>query len=250
MTTESQPRVLVWCDDARGRDLPPAAAALHPEGIAATVAGAVLEQLGSDARVATAGLEDAEQGLAEAALAACDVLVWWGHEQHEALADETAERVQRHVLAGMGLVVLHSGHHAKPFRRLMGTTCDLVYREGADEELIWCLDPAHPIAAGVEQPIPVGRHEMYGEPFEIPTPDELVFVSAFSGGEVFRSGCCFRRGSGRIFYFSPGHESDPVYEHPQVRRVIGNAIRWARPTARRPLAALASCEAEPHWGAR
>ena len=70
---------------------------------------------------------------------------------------------------------------------------------------------------------------MYGEYFDIPQPDELLFISSFSGGEVFRSGCCFRRGQGRIFYFSPGHELYPIYYQPEIQRILANAARWVRP---------------------
>ena len=221
--------VLVWSDDAEGRELEPAAAReLHPGGIAATVADALRAQLGDAARVEASGLHAPEQGVPAERLATADVLVWWGHEAHDEVTDATAARVQRAVLDGLGLIVLHSGHHAKPFRALMGTSCDLAaWREDADEERIWTVDPGHPIAAGVERPIHLARHEMYGEPFDVPAPDELVFVSAFSGGEAFRSGCCWRRGRGRVFYFGPGHETDPVYDHPQIRLVLGNAVRWA-----------------------
>ncbi len=221
--------MLVWSDDAEGAELEPAAAReLHPRGVAATVADALRATLGESARVTESGLHAPEQGVADERLAAADVLVWWGHEAHDHVTDATAARVQRAVLGGLGLVVLHSGHHAKPFRALMGTSCDLAsWREDTDAELIWTVDPAHPIAAGVERPIRLPRHEMYGEPFDVPAPEQLVFVSAFSGGEAFRSGCCWRRGAGRIFYFGPGHESDPVYDHPQIRLVLGNAARWA-----------------------
>jgi trehalose utilization protein len=222
--------VLVWADDGAGADLKPAEArALHPRGIAETVAEALRAQLGDAAAVTTTGLHEPQQGVSDERLAAAaDVLVWWGHEAHEQVSEETAARVQRAVLGGLGLIVLHSGHHSKPFRRLMGTSCDLAaWREDQDEERIWTVDAGHPIAAGVERPIVLPRHEMYGEPFDVPAPDELVFVSAFSGGEAFRSGCCWRRGAGRVFYFGPGHETDPVYDHPQIRRVLGNAVRWA-----------------------
>jgi trehalose utilization protein len=226
-------RVIVWSDDDAGAALEGAATQLHPGGVAATLGRVTREQLGSRASVHVAGLHEAHDGLPEGLLGAADVLVWWGHEAHEEVAEHTVDRVQRHVLAGLGLVVLHSGHHAKIFRSLTGTSCDLSWREGDDDELIWTVEPAHPIAAGIPQPIVLGRHEMYGEPFAIPAPDELVFISAFTGGEVFRSGCCFHRGAGRIFYFSPGHETFPVYEHPHVRRVIGNALRWAAGSQRR-----------------
>jgi trehalose utilization protein len=221
--------VLVWSDDVAAADLMPAQTrVLHPRGIAATVAEALRAQLGDAARVTTAGLHEPQQGVSAERLAAADVLVWWGHEAHDAVTDATTERVRRAVLDGLGLIVLHSGHWSKPFRALMGTSCDLAaWREGEDEERIWTVAPGHPIAAGVERPIVLARHEMYGEPFDVPAPDELVFVSAFSGGEAFRSGCCWQRGEGRVFYFGPGHETDLVYDHPQIRLVLGNAVRWA-----------------------
>lgn len=221
--------VVVWADDRAGADLEGEAAALHPDGIAVAI-GAALRTQPASGVVTVAGLHEPDQGLAEERLAAADVLVWWGHKAHDEVADETASRVERHVLEGLGLVVLHSGHHSKPFRQLMGTSCDLTWREGDDEELIWTVVPAHPIAAGVDHPIRLGRHEMYGEPFDVPAPDALVFISSFTGGEVFRSGCYFDRGVGRIFYFGPGHETWPVYEHPQVRLVLANAVRWAART--------------------
>lgn len=220
-------RAIVWSDDRSGPALEPAAARLHPDGVAATIADAIRGQLGAEADVSTAGLHEPDQGLADATLTGADVLIWWGHEGHEQVSDQTVTRVHRHVLEGLGLLVLHSGHHSKIFRRLTGTSCDLQWREADDEELIWTVDPSHPIAAGIEQPIRLGRHEMYGEPFAIPAPDQLVFISSFTGGEVFRSGCCFYRGNGRIFYFSPGHETDPVYEHPQIQQVLANAVIWS-----------------------
>jgi trehalose utilization protein len=144
---------------------------------------------------------------------------------------EVVERVWARVLDGMGLIVLHSGHHSLIFKRLMGTTCDLKWREGNDHERIWVVEPGHPIAAGLGETIELEHEEMYGERFDVPAPDTLVLVSWFNGGEVFRSGCCYTRGRGKIFYFRPGHESYPTYFHPDVQRVISNAVRWAAPVA-------------------
>ena len=138
-------------------------------------------------------------------------------------------KVHQQVLAGMGLLALHSAHYSKIFTRLMGTTCSLAWRNSADTELVWTVNPAHPIAAGVPHPVVIDQQEMYGEVFDIPPPEELVFLSTFSGGEVFRSGCCWRRGKGRIFYFSPGDQEYPVYHHPDIKRVLANAVQWARP---------------------
>ena len=161
-------------------------------------------------------------------MADTDVLTWWGHAAHGEVDDEVVDRVHRHVLAGMGLVVLHSGHWSKIFGKLMGTTCTLRWRSEHDRELVWTVDPTHPIAQGVPNPIVIDEQEMYGEYFDIPVPDELVFISGFTGGEVFRSGCTFKRGFGKIFYFSPGDQDFPVYFHKDVRRVISNGVQWAR----------------------
>jgi trehalose utilization protein len=182
-------RVLVWNEHVHERERTEVAA-IYPDGIHCALKAAIERHLAADVAVAT--LADAEQGLGGEALAATDVLVWWGHMAQETVRDERAEAVAARVRDGMGLVVLHSGHISKPFRLLMGTSCMLRWREGDDRHLMWTVDPAHPLAAGLPSPLDVGRDEMYSEPFGIPQPDELVFISGFSGGEVFRSGCCFR----------------------------------------------------------
>jgi trehalose utilization protein len=174
-----------------------------------------------------ATLDEPDHGLTDEALAATDVLTWWGHVAHPEVDDRVVDRVHRRVLDGMGLIVLHSGHHSKIFRRLMGTSCDLKWREAGERERIWVIDPAHPIAAGLEESFVIDHEEMYGEHFDVPAPDALVLASWFPGGEIFRSGCCYERGRGRIFYFRPGHETHPTYYQPEVRRVIANAARWA-----------------------
>ena len=220
-------RVTVWGEN-RHEQTEEHVARLYPDGMHAAIAAGITENLGADCVVRTATLDDPEHGLTEDALAGTDVLTWWGHQAHDEVADEVVARVQRHVLSGMGLVVLHSGHYSKIFRALMGTTCRLRWRNGDDRELLWTVDPTHPIAQGVPQPLEVGTDEMYGEFFDIPAPDELVFISSFTGGEVFRSGCTFRRGHGRIFYFRPGDQDYPVYHRAGVRKVIANGVRWAR----------------------
>ncbi|ADB31432.1 protein of unknown function DUF1037 [Kribbella flavida DSM 17836] len=229
-------RVLVWGEN-RHEQRDASVAAIYPDGMHTTIKQGIEQNLGAAATVATTTLDEPEHGLTAEVLAATDVLVWWGHLAHGDVADEVVERVQQQVLAGMGLVVLHSGHYSKIFQRLMGTSCSLRWRNERDRELVWTVDPTHPIAQGVPQPIEIEAQEMYGEFFDIPVPDELVFVSNFSGGEVFRSGCTFRRGHGRIFYFSPGDQEYPVYHHQAVRRVIANGVAWAhqdRPARKAP----------------
>jgi trehalose utilization protein len=227
VTTMSVLNVLVWGEN-RHEQLEEHVAKIYPDGMHTTIARGIEENLGAGCAVRTATLDDPEHGLTEEALQRTDVLVWWGHAAHDEVADDVVERVHRHVLAGLGLVVLHSGHWSKIFTKLMGTSCTLRWRSEHDRELIWTVDPTHPIAEGVPHPLIIEEDEMYGEFFDIPAPDELVFISTFSGGEAFRSGCTFRRGYGRIFYFRPGDQDYPTYHHKDVRRVIANGVRWAR----------------------
>jgi trehalose utilization protein len=222
------PRVTVWNEYRHEKTSEPIAK-IYPEGIHGTIAAALREH-GLEARTAT--LDEPEHGLTDAVLSETDVLVWWGHMAHGDVADEIVDRVHRRVLDGMGLIVLHSGHFSKIFRRLMGTTCELKWRESNDREIMWVVAPGHPITEGLGEKIVIDDEEMYGEHFDIPAPETLVFVSWFTGGEVFRSGACYQRGAGKIFYFRPGHETLPTYHHPDVQRVIANAARWAAPTHR------------------
>lgn len=207
-------------------------AAIYPDGMHETIAAFLRRDAEFD--VSTAWLDQPEHGLTEARLARTDVLVWWGHMAHGDVADAVVDRVQRRVLEGMGLIVLHSGHYAKIFKRLMGTTCSLKWRESTDKERVWNVAPHHPITAGLGEYFEIPAEEMYGEPFGIPQPDELIFISWFTGGEVFRSGATWQRGNGRVFYFRPGHETYPTYHDANVQRVITNAVLWARPTVNIP----------------
>ncbi|MDQ0689206.1 ThuA domain-containing protein [Arthrobacter sp. W4I7] len=200
---------------------------IYPDGIHGAIA-AGLRSYYPDAEITTAVLAtDDEHGLDEEILAETDVLLWWGHMAHHEVSDAVVERVHRHVLGGMGLIVLHSGHFAKVFTKLLGTSCSLAWRNDGERELVWTVKPSHPIAEGVDSPIVIPEQEMYGELFDIPDPDDLIFISSFAGGEVFRSGVTFTRGKGRIFYFSPGDQEYPVYHHPQIQRVLANGVKWA-----------------------
>ena len=223
-----------------------AVADLYPAGIHSAIAE-LLQAHFADAQIVTATLSEPQHGLTAQVLDATDVLLWWGHLAHHKVEDTVVERVHARVMQGMGLIVLHSAHLSKIFRRLMGTTCNLRWREADDRELIWTVNPAHPIAAGVPQPVVLERHEMYGEFFDIPAPDELVFISSFSGGEVFRSGCCFYRGKGRVFYFSPGHETYPVFKQAGIRQVLRNAVAWACQRKPSVIVTDESPNAPPGW---
>lgn len=203
---------------------------IYPRGIHAAIAEGLDELGGAELEILTATLQEPEHGLTQGVLENTDVLLWWGHCAHDDVEDAIVDRVQKRVLQGMGLIVLHSGHFSKPFKRLMGTSCALKWREAGERERLWVINPGHPIALGLGECIELEQTEMYGEPFGIPEPEEQVFISWFEGGEVFRSGNCYHRGNGKIFYFRPGHETYPIYYNADVRRVLHNAVRWAHPT--------------------
>lgn len=224
---EQKIRVTVWNEYLHELSNP-TVAAVYPQGIHNTIA----DFLGAEAdfSVRTAVLRQEEHGLTQEVLDQTDVLLWWGHKAHGEVEDEIVERVYNRVLGGMGLIVLHSAHYSKIFRKLMGTTCSLRWRESGEKERVWVVEPGHPIAQGLDHYFEIPHTEMYGERFDIPAPDCLVLISWFQGGEVFRSGCCYHRGQGKIFYFRPGHETYPIYRQKEVQQVICNAVRWAKPT--------------------
>ena len=224
-------RVTVWNENVH-EQTHPEVLRVYPNGIH----GAIAKRLAAEAdfEVVIATLDMPEHGLDRDTLDQTDVLAWWGHLAHADVDDEIVERVHARVLEGMGLIALHSAHYSKLFKRLMGTTCSLKWREANERERVWNVAPHHPITAGLGDYFEIPHEEMYGEPFGIPTPDELIFVSWFEGGEVFRSGATWQRGHGRVFYFRPGHETCPTYHDPRVMHVIVNAVRWAQPTVRIP----------------
>jgi len=225
--SQSPIRVTVWGEN-KHEHTHEKVRAVYPNGMHNVIAEGIRENLGERVEVQTATLDQPEHGLTDEVLNNTDVLTWWGHMAHKDVSDEIVNKVHQRVLNGMGIIVLHSGHFSKIFKKLCGTSCALRWRESGDKELVWCVKPSHPIAEGLPVCIVVPEQEMYGEPFDIPEPDELVYVSSFvPGGEVFRSGACWTRGAGRLFYFSPGHETYPVYYQPEIRKVISNAVLWA-----------------------
>ncbi len=217
--------VTIW-NEGRHEKESESVAKVYPNGIHNCIA----EFLGADEElnITTATLDDEFNGLPDDVLENTDVLLWWGHMAHDDVPDELVEKIYNRVMRGMGFIALHSAHFSKPFRRLMGTTCSLKWRDG-DRERVWCINPSHPIAKGVPENFNIPVEEMYGERFDIPQPEELVFIGWFKGGEVFRSGCCWQRGLGKVFYFQPGHEENPTYYIPEVQLIIKNAVHWAAP---------------------
>lgn len=220
-------RVTVW-NEGRHEKRSAEVAGLYPKGIHGAIVEALVEAGGFAVR--TVLLDDPEHGLTQDVVDQTDVMIWWGHGYHGEVDERIVDRVHQRVLAGMGIIVLHSGHFSKIFKRLMGTSCDLKWRVDTDErEILWVTRPGHPILEGIEDHFIIPHEEMYGEYFDIPEPECTFLISSFSGGEVFRSGCTWVRGSGRVVYFRPGHETFPTYFNPNVRRVIVNAARWAAP---------------------
>ena len=179
-----------------------------------------------------AALDDPEHGLTDEVLDNTDVLIWWGHQAHDEVTEENVQRVKQHVLDGMGLIALHSAHYSNPMKELLGTSMCVRWKHGEREKLV-CVAPSHPISEGITEPVILEKEEMYGEYFDIPKPDDVIFLGWFSNEEVFRSGCTFTRGWGKIFYFQPGHEEYPIYYHPQIQRIITNAVKWAKPVNKR-----------------
>jgi len=235
-------RVTVW-NEGLHEKVSKEVAAVYPKGIH----GAIADMLGTqeDIEVRTATLRQWKNGLTDEVLENTDVLIWWGHMAHGMVSDKTVERVCKRVLRGMGFIALHSAHFSKPFKKLMGTSCSLQWREQDDHERLWVVNPAHPIAQGLPPFIEIPNVEMYGERFDIPEPQELVFLGWFSGGEVFRSGCTWQRGNGKVFYFQPGHESFPIYHMPEVQKILTNAVRWAAPLQIFPEATAPNAKVPP-----
>ncbi len=226
--------VTVW-NENRHEKTNPKVQEVYPDGIHNALASFLKEEFS----VKTATLDESEHGLTDEILTNTDVLIWWGHIAHDEVEDRIVEKVKERVLDGMGFIPLHSAHNSKLFKVLMGTrTGQLKWREANDTERLWVVDEGHPIVDGIPEVINLEKEEMYGERFGIPHPEELLFISWFSGGEVFRSGCTYKRGKGKIFYFRPGHETYPTYYHKDIQKVICNAVKWAAPMKNSPVLKL------------
>lgn len=223
-------RVTVWGENVHEKKMP-VVAKIYPKGMHEAIADGIRES--GDFTVRTATLDQPEHGLTDEVLDQTDVLTWWGHCAHGDVSDKIVDKVQQRVLQGMGLIVLHSGHYSKIFKRLLGTSCSLTWREAGEKERLWVCNPGHPIVQGLGTHFEIPHEEMYGEPFGIPAPDETLLVSWFEGGEVFRSGATWKRGNGKIFYFRPGHETYPTYHQKEVLLVIRNAAKWVAPEGSR-----------------
>lgn len=198
----------------------------YPEGLGRTLENFFNSKENITARLVT--LDMPECGLTKELLENTDVLMWWGHIAHESVPDSLVSMIHKRVLCGMGFIALHSAHMCRPLTSLLGTSCTLHWREG-DFERLFTTSPSHPIARGIPDMFELETEEMYGEYFDIPKPDDVVFTGWFRGGEVFRSGCTWTRGYGKIFYFQPGHETNPTYHNKYILKILENAVRWTAP---------------------
>lgn len=217
-------KVVVWNENVHEKKTP-GVADIYPDGIHGCIASFLRCD---DIEVKTATLDEPECGLTDDVLKETDVLIWWGHCAHASVPDEVVDRVYKYVMQGMGFIALHSTHHSKIFKKLMGTTCNLLYNECVRER-IWTIKPNHPIAEGVDSTFVLDPEEMYGEIFDIPEPMETLFIGWFNTGHVFRSGCTWVKGNGKVFYFQPGHETTPTFLNENVQKIIKNAVYWACP---------------------
>jgi len=224
-------RTLVWGENVH-EQMNKTVAEIYPKGMHNQIAK--LLAIDCNLSIKTTTLQEPEHGLTDTVLEETDVLIWWGHRAHGDVADEIVERVAKRVWEGMGLIVLHSGHFSKIFKRLMGSPCALHWREAGERERLWVINPGHPIAKGLPAYFELENEEMYGEPFSVPEPLETIFISWFQGGEVFRSGLTYRKGAGNVFYFRPGHETYPTYHDETVGHVLRNAVNWAYNSNRYP----------------
>lgn len=222
--------VTIW-DEFRHEKTVQEVKELYPDGIHAFIAQ-FLKKMDIDGTfdITLASLDEPNNGLPDEILNKTDVLLWWGHMAHHEVSDELVNKIRDRVYrGGMGFIALHSAHMSKPFQSIVGTNGILTWGDN-QHEILWNTSPAHPIAAGIPEYIDIADEEMYGEPFYIPTPDATVFTSWYEHGNVFRSGCCFLRGLGRVFYFQPGHETCKSYYNKDIQRIIYNAVLWAAPS--------------------
>jgi trehalose utilization protein len=212
-------RVRVWCEGTAPR-------AVYPNDVDGAVADHLAKSPGVDVR--RARLADPSAGLADEALDATDVLIWWGHLRHDEVPGARAEAVVKRVRAGkLGLIALHSSCASKPFKALMGMSCEPGgWREDGRPEHVKVVAPDHPIARGVV-PFTIPRSDMFAEPFEVPNPEAVVLVSSWDRGESVRSGLTWTIDKGRVVFLRTGHDAFPVLFHPSVRQVLANSTLWA-----------------------
>jgi trehalose utilization protein len=227
-------RVTVWnefLDEKRWPEI----MTLYPGGVHGYLGQLLRQDERFDVKIRC--LQDACFGLDEQTLNETDVLIYYSHvhkqEPSEAVLAQIIQRVQN----GMGIIFLHSGLFSKLASRLIGPRGKASYREYAEKERVWVIERGHPIAQGLDAYFEFPQSEMYGDPCDIPTPDELIFISWYSGGNAARSGYTYRRGAGKVFCFTPGHAWYAIMTCAPFHQVLRNAVSWAQPPAAAPIQA-------------
>lgn len=218
--------VLIWAEDKPLEEHKEGMKKIYPNGIEKRLADILM--VNEDMKIKTATMQDEDQGFSPEVLEQTDVLILWSHKHWRELEDIHVDEVCNRVKEGMGLVVLHSGHASKIFSELLGTrTQQLHWRENDERQRYYIVSPLHPIVAGIEEEyFDIPMDETYWEYFNIPQPEEQILLTSSEEGEVFRSGCIWKRGKGTIFYFQAGHETYPVYYQKEVMVIITNAVRY------------------------
>jgi trehalose utilization protein len=225
-------KVVVWSEGTANVD--PKSKVVYPDDINSAIAEG-LKPLETDGwEVAKASFGEPDQGISDELLNSTDVLIWWGHKKHGEVKDELVDKINTRVRDGkMGFIGTHSCHFAKPFKKLMGTACS--WREYVDDGTsaqIVVKEPDHPICKGVKD-FRLPKIERYGEPFAVPTPESVplegIYTKPDGSTDHARMGLCWTVGGGKVFYFTPGHETYNDYYRPEVRRIFINAVGWAAP---------------------
>jgi trehalose utilization protein len=222
-------KVVAWSEGSANVD--PKSKEIYPNDINSAIAEGLKPLEAEGWEVVKASLDDPEQGLSASLLESCSVLIWWGHKKHGDVKDELVDRIEKRVKEeGMGFIGTHSAHFSKPYKRLMGTRCSWreYVEDGTSAQIIVKL-PDHPICKNVAN-FKLPAIERYGEPFRVPEPESVplegIYTKPDGSNETARMGLCWTVGKGRVFYFTPGHESYNDYFKPEVRRIMMNATKW------------------------
>lgn len=225
-------KVVVWSEGSAAVD--PKSSALYPHDINAAVADGLKPLAAAGWEIIIASLSEPDQGVSDERLKSTDVLIWWGHKKHKDVKDELVERIVRRVKEdGMGFIALHSSHFSKPFKALMDTPCSWrEYKADGTSARVIVKDPSHPIAKGVKD-FQLPLIERYGEPFAVPTPEAVpldgLYTKPDGTTQPGRMGLCWTVGKGKVFYFTPGHETYNDFLRDEVRLILRNAVQWAAP---------------------
>jgi trehalose utilization protein len=216
-------RVIVWSEGTAPKNV-------YPQDINTAIAEGLQPLKGWD--VATASINETDQGLPEDVLNGASVLIWWGHERHGDVKDELVARIVKRVHDdGMGFIATHSAHYSKALKAILGTPCGWkggYVDDGSKVELV-VKAPGHPIAHGVKN-FELPHTERYGDPFEVPTPETLIFDGIYTlpngTTQNAQQGMVWTIGKGRVFYFQPGHEGYPIYFQEPIRQIFRNGVQW------------------------